>query len=162
MAIAEIIGAAIGVLLLVVVAYVLVGATISAAETLGNAQKDLTLQNEARIGTNLHINETGISTSSGLTFSVQNKGNEIVSDFTHMTLFTSNATKEWQYYVYDAAKTGNPGNWTITSFNKENSDIHPNELDPGEEMWIRAAYVGDPPLRFQITTGNGVSAPWAI
>ena len=60
MAVAEIIGAAIGVLLLVVVAYLLVGGTLNAAETVGNAQKDLTLLNEARMRTSITISDTEI------------------------------------------------------------------------------------------------------
>lgn len=161
MAVAEIIGAAIGVLLLVVVAYLLVGSTLTAAETVANAQKDLTMQNEARIHTNLNLNTSEIHPEgSGLNFSVTNSGNEIISDFSHVDIYTYNASGAYQYYIYDAPNTGGAGNWTITSF--ENDYIHPYMLDPGEKMWIKATFPGVTPLRLQITTGNGVSASTTV
>ncbi len=43
MAVAELIGATVGVIILVLVAYVLVGSTLSTAQTVAEAQKDLTL-----------------------------------------------------------------------------------------------------------------------
>ena len=57
MAAAGIIGTAVGVILLIVVAYVVVGATLTAAETMSNAQKDVTLQNQMRIGTAFTITD---------------------------------------------------------------------------------------------------------
>ena len=57
MAVAGIIAAAVGVMLLIVVGYVVVGATITTAETVTNAQKDVTLQNEMRLGTAIVITD---------------------------------------------------------------------------------------------------------
>ncbi len=57
MAVADLIGAAVGVLLLVLVAYILVGSTLSTAEIVSNAQKDLTLHDEARLHTDFIIYE---------------------------------------------------------------------------------------------------------
>ena len=57
MAVAGIIAAAVGVMLLIVVGYVVVGATITTAETVTNAQKDVTLQNEIRLGTAIVITD---------------------------------------------------------------------------------------------------------
>jgi archaeal flagellar protein FlaF len=162
MAVAEIIGAAIGVLLLVIVAYLLVGGTLTTAETLATAQKDLTLQNEARIRTNIELGD--ISTSSGLTFSVKNTGNEIISDFNHMDIISYNATtgyNDYQYDPYNTESTRTAGNWTITSWDKDY--IHPRELDPGEKMWVLVTYPTNAiPIQFQITTSNGVSASTVI
>ncbi|MFA4859997.1 hypothetical protein [Methanoregula sp.] len=162
MAVAEIIGAAIGVLLLVVVAYILVGGTLTAAETVANAQKDLTILNEARIRTDIQLNTSEINPVgiSALNFSVTNSGNEIISDFTHMDIYTYNASDIYQYYNYDPDDKGGTGNWTITTF--DNDYIHPNMLDPGEKMWIKATFPGLTPLRIQITTGNGVSASTTV
>ena len=161
MAVAEIIGAAIGVLLLVVVAYLLVGSTLTAAETVANAQKDLTMQNEVRLHTEIHLNSSEIRPEgSGLNFSVTNSGNEIIADFSHIDIYTYNASDMYQYYTYDANDTGGAGNWTITSF--ENDYTHPYMLDPGEKMWIKATFPGLTPLRLQITTGNGVSASTTV
>ena len=57
MAVAELIGAAIGVLLLVMVAYLLVGSTLSTAELMVTAQKDVTLQQESRMHTLFSITD---------------------------------------------------------------------------------------------------------
>jgi archaeal flagellar protein FlaF len=161
MAVAEIIGAAFGVLLLVIVAYVLVGGTLSMSETVATAQKDLTLQNEARIRTDIQINQSEISiVGSGLRFSVKNSGNEIVSDFSHMDIYTYNAALGYQYYTYDPYNTGIAGNWTITSFEKD--FVHPGMLDPGEKMWVAATFPGTPPQQLQVTTSKGVSASTVI
>ena len=66
MAVAGIIAAAVGVILLIIVAYIVVGATISAAETVTSAQKDVTLQNEMRLGTAVVITDP-VQSSSNLT-----------------------------------------------------------------------------------------------
>jgi len=158
MAAAEIIGAAIGVLLLMVVAYVVVGATLTAAETVSTAQKDLTLQNEARLRTSISINRSEISnTTSALDFSVTNNGNEIISDFEHTDIYTWDGNNQgYQNYTYDKYQTGTSGNWSVKSI--ENDLIHPNQLDPGEKMWITVNYIGARPTWFQVTTSNGVYA----
>ncbi len=80
MAVAGIIAAAVGVMLLIVVGYVVVGATITTAETVTNAQKDVTLQNEMRLGTAIVITDPENS-SSIITSNVTNTGTEIISDF---------------------------------------------------------------------------------
>jgi flagellar protein FlaF len=159
MAAAEIIGAAIGVLLLMVVAYVVVGSTLTAAETVSTAQKDLTLQNEVRLRTSISLNRSEISnTTSVLDFSVTNTGNEIISDFDHTDIYTwdGDSSHDYQKYTYDKYQTDTAGNWSIKSI--ENDLIHPNQLDPGEKMWVTVNYIGARPIWFQVTTSNGVYA----
>jgi len=157
MAVAEIIGAAIGVMLLLVVAYVVVSGTLTAGETVATAQKDLTLQNEARLRTSISLNRLEINTTSVLNFSVTNTGNEIISDFDHTDIYTwdGDSSQGYQNYKYDKYNTGTPGNWSKTI---ENDLIHPEQLDPGEKMWVTVNYFGAKEIWFQITTGNGVYA----
>jgi archaeal flagellar protein FlaF len=85
MAVAELIGAAIGVLLLVMVAYLLVGSTLSTAELVVTAQKDVTLQQEARMHTHLTITDQK-NTNSIILANITNTGTEIISDFKHMDI----------------------------------------------------------------------------
>ena len=154
MAVAGIIAAAVGVMLLIVVGYVVVGATITTAETVTNAQKDVTLQNEMRLGTAIVITDPQQS-SSNITSNVTNSGTEIISDFRHMdVLVYDTGSNEYQVCTYDAS--GSPGTWDIT--NRYQDFIHPSELDPGEKYQIRIATSGSSPSWFQITTGNGVYA----
>jgi flagellar protein FlaF len=165
MAAAEIIGAAIGVLLLMVVAYVVVSSTLTAAETVATAQKDLTLQNEARLSTSISLNRSEIFsniTTFVLNFSVTNTGNEIISDFDHTDIYTWDGvlSDDYQKYTYEKSSTGTPptgtrGNWSMTI---EHDVIHPNQLDPGEKMWVTVNYIGTRPTWFQVTTSNGVYA----
>jgi flagellar protein FlaF len=163
MAVAEIIGAAIGVMLLVIVAYLLVGSVLSTAEIVTTAQKDLTLQQEARLGTSISFSdgEKNFEGSDVLNFSVKNTGNEVISDFDHMDIYTWDGfAPEYQRYTYDKYLMGTPGNWSIIRY--ESDIVHPNQLDPGEKMWVWATFTGAYPIWFQMTTSNGVNAQTTI
>ena len=152
MAVAGIIAAAVGVMLLIVVAYVVVGATLTTAETVSNAQKDLTLQNEMRIRTAFTISDPKAN-SSIITSNVSNIGAEIISDFDHMNVIVyDTGSNDYQVCTYNAS--GTPGTWNVTNFYQD--FIHPSELDPGEKYQIRVATKGSSPKWFQITAGNGV------
>ena len=156
MAVAGIIAAAFGVILLIVVAYLVVGATLTAAETVTNAQKDVTLQNEMRLGTAISITDP-TNNSSVITSNITNTGTEIISDFNHMDVIVfDTGSNDYQVCTYDAAGGGTPGTWDIR--NRYQDFIHPFELDPGEQYKIRVVTMGSSPAWFQITTSNGVYA----
>jgi flagellar protein FlaF len=156
MAVASIIAAAFGVILLIVVAYLVVGATITAAETVTSAQKDVTLQNEMRLGTAFVITDP-TKNSSVITSNMTNTGTEIISDFNHMNvLIYDTGSNDYTVCNYDPLGTGTPGTWDIR--NRYQDFIHPFELDPGERYQIRVVTQGSSPYWFQITTGNGVYA----
>jgi archaeal flagellar protein FlaF len=165
MAVAEIIGAAIGVLLLVVVAYLLVGGTLSAAETVMSAQNDVTLLHENRIGTQISL--SGVSTPGGgvMNMSVSNNGSVGISDLPHMDVFSYDATNGYVHYTYVPnslpaldPNTLDPQTWTTTWYLHDN--IHARQLDPGVTMRIEMKLPdgGPAPTFVQVTTGNGVSA----
>jgi flagellar protein FlaF len=154
MAVAEIVGAAIGVLLLVVVAYLLVGNVIVTSEIVTTAQKDITLQHESRLRTALNISDQKIS-GNIIKFNVTNTGSETVSDFEHMDVYSyNNSLLGYQHYQYDKNNFGHAGNWTKTQI--QNDFVHPNQLDPGEKMWCEAIFIGVNPVWLEIATGNGV------
>lgn len=160
MAVAEIIGAAIGIALLVIVAYVIVGGTLSAGETIANAQKDLSQLAEARLRTGITLNKSEVhSSGQGLNFSVTNTGNELIGDFSHMDILirTSGEPSGFQYLTYDSTSCGAAGSWCIYGDIVPDT-IHPRQLDPGEKMWIWATFAGGSPVWFQVTTGNGINA----
>jgi archaeal flagellar protein FlaF len=155
MAVAEIIGAAIGVLLLVVVAYMLVGGTLTAAETVMTAQKDITLLQEARLSTDIEISDKEIQ-GNYLNFTVTNIGDETVGDLPHMDVFSYSASNQYTRYVYDSTGSGAEGTWSVISFEKD--VIHKHQLDPGVRMRIKAVFpAGATPETVQVTTGNGIS-----
>ncbi len=156
MAVAGIIAAAVGVMLLIVVGYVVVSAAITTAETVTSAQKDVTLQNEMRLGTAFAITDPQNS-SSIITSNISNTGTEIISDFRHMDVIVyDSGTNDYHVCTYDASGSGTPGTWDIT--NRYQDFIHPFELDPGEKYQIRVATRGSSPYWFQITSGKGVYA----
>jgi len=167
MAVAEIIGAAIGVMMLVIVAYMLVGSVLTAAEVVNNAQKDNTLLQGARLGTNIEITSYSNSTNEKwLNFNITNTGNEMIADFGHMDVFILTSSPI-EHNTYEASGD-NPGKWrkmgiySGPTFNNVEV-IHPNQLDPGEKMWVCATYTGTDPIKwFQITTRNGVNAQTTI
>jgi archaeal flagellar protein FlaF len=156
MAVAGIIAAAVGVTLLIIVAYLVVGGTITAAETVTTAQKDVTLRNEMRLGTAIGITDPEHNVSV-ITSNITNTGTEIISDFNHMDIIVFDAgSQEYQVCTYDAAEPDTPGTWEIR--NRYQDFIHPFELDPGERYQIRVKTSGSSPVWFQITTSNGVYA----
>jgi flagellar protein FlaF len=160
MAVAGIIAAAVGVMLLIVVGYVVVSATITTAETVTSAQKDVTLQNEIRLGTAFNITDpqksfSNITSIVSITSNISNTGNEIISDFIHMDVIVYDSNSiDYQICTYNAS--GNRGTWYIS--NHYQDFIHPFELDPGEKYQIQVATQGSSPYWFQITTSNGVYA----
>jgi flagellar protein FlaF len=156
MAAAGIIGTAVGIILLIVVAYVVVGATLTAAETVSNAQKDVTLQNQMRIGTAFTISDQ-IHNSSIIYSNVTNTGTEIIRDFNHMDILVyDKVSDDYQVCIYHDIDTGTPGTWYISEHYQDY--IHPSELDPGEKYQFRINTIGTSPEWFQITSGNGVYA----
>jgi flagellar protein FlaF len=160
MAVAEIIGAAVGVLLLIIVAYVIVGGTLSAGETIASAQKDLVQLNEARLRTSIALNKTETNMhGQGLNFSVTNTGNEVIGDFSHMDILirSGGETGGYQHLTFDNSRCGTEGTWCIYG-DLVPDTIHPNQLDPGEKMWVWATFTGGSPVWFQVTTGNGINA----
>jgi archaeal flagellar protein FlaF len=156
MAAAGIIGTAVGVILLIVVAYVVIGATLTATETMSNAQKDVTLQNQMRIGTAFTITDE-IHNSSIIYANVTNTGNEIIRDFNHMDILVYDTiSNDYQVCIYNTIESGTQCTWEISEHYQDY--IHPSELDPGEKYRFRIRTMGTSPNWFQITSGNGVYA----
>lgn len=137
-----------------IVAYVLVGSTISIAETVTDAQNAAAQQNEARLRTGFSIDEA-MADGPDFNCTINNTGSEIISDFRYMDVIVYDSdTRDYQLYPYDAY--GGSGTWTIVD--RGSDIIHPNELDPGETYRIEVMTDGTAPYWFQITTANGVSA----
>jgi len=159
MAVADLIGAAVGIILLVLVAYILVGSVLSTAQIVTNAQKSATLLEEIQLKTNIAISQSPPPSVNGnlLAFNVTNTGSVVISDFSHMDILSNDGTAVYSYYKYVPAQSFSnvPGTWTITGFD-QTSPIHSGALDPSVTMHCTAAYAGNAPVWFQITAGNGV------
>lgn len=146
----EVVGAAIGVLLLIIVGYLLVGSTMTTAEVVVSAQKDISIQNEARLQTSIDIIPP-VNWGPPTIFTLRNTGQEPISDFTHMNVVLFNSTG-YPPILYSYGVGWSHG--TITP-----NLIHPNMLDPGEQMVITVNNIGvtpDPPSYVQVICANGV------
>ena len=160
MAVAGIIAAAVGVMLLIVVGYVVVGATITTAETVTSAQKDVTLQNEIRLGTAFNITDpqksiSNITSIVSITANISNTGNEIISDFRHMDVIVYDSNSiNYQICTYNTSGSLGDKQWTAdfgTGY-----DLNTNKYwDSGETLKVTAKTVIP-------STGNNVYFQFAL
>jgi len=158
MAVSEIIGAAVGVILLIIVAYVIVSGTLFAGETMANTQKDMTLLHEARLRTAMTLTDLHNATDQRYIVyaNLTNTGSEIIGDFKHMDIIVYDAELGgYEICTYDKTSM-NRGYWKV--YNPYSDFIHPGVLDPGETFQIEIRTQGNIPRWFQVTTGNGASA----
>jgi len=140
MGFASIIATALGIILLIVTAYVLVSGVLVASETVVEAQKDMTAIQVKMLGTSLEITE---ATNASIT--VNNNGNEPIRDFEDMDIYIR--------------LTGG-GAWTLYRYSTDWSIIPGNQLDPGEEAVISLSTGATSPWNVKIVTPNGVPACW--
>jgi flagellar protein FlaF len=143
---------AISIVLLVIVAYAVIGGVLVTAEVVATAHKDQVQMQESRLHTSIAI--VGHTIGAGtLYLLVENTGSEPVLEFDRMTVFTAVESATPTCYPYDTA--GGAGTWSWVSI--EPDTIHPHELDPGETINISVMYEGNQPDWAQVTTPNGVS-----
>lgn len=165
----EVIGAAISILLLILVGYVLVGSTLTSAEVVATAQKDMTAIQEERLGTSIFIKNAVSSVVSGKTFvdfKVQNNGNQIIRDFNNINVMLVRGTDTPNLYnVGSGALTTNTwkndGLYTDTSGTSE--IIDPLQWNPSEYLYGHIEV--DPallPNQIKVILANGVTAETSI
>ncbi len=100
MPVGELIAAAVGLILIIIVAYVLVGSTIGTAETMASAQRDMTHLQVVQLHTDIAITSTiaTLITPQAVPFNITNTGIEAV-DLRYVDVFIINQTtnKSTQY-----------------------------------------------------------------
>lgn len=144
----------IGILLLVVTAYVLVGGTLATTEVMVEAQSNLAMQQEARMRTAIEIQGTTVVDSEILSVEVKNTGSEPVVNIPLIDVYL---------YMGDGAPVYVPyGEENVNYWNNAGIDpdhIHPGELDPGETLTLRVTHEEDAkPTWIQVVTPNGVAS----
>jgi flagellar protein FlaF len=149
MAVSEIIGAAVGVLMLLITAYMLMGGVLYTADVVTSAQKDNTLLQETRLGTDFELTDAYWTSPElnrfTITFKINNTGTEPIHDFSQMDIIVS-STDGYQYLT-SSTNCDEDNSWCIT----DNTKL----LDPGDEMSITA--LSTIYNKIQVVTGNGVS-----
>ncbi|MCK8517517.1 flagellar protein FlaF [Methanoculleus sp. 7T] len=142
------VASAVGILILVVTAYVLVGGTLATTEVVVEAQSNLAMNQEARMRTAIEIQNTTIVDNRTLSVEVKNTGSEPIVDIPLIDVYL---------HIEDAPVYVPYG----TGWSKENitpDDIHPGEFDPGETLTLSITHEKDAnPAWVQVVTPNGVS-----
>jgi hypothetical protein len=138
------IASGIGILLLVTVAYILIGGTLVTTEVMVEAQSNLATYQEARMRTAIAVQNTSIADST-LFVEVENTGSEPVVGVPSIDVYLQ--SEGVPVYVPF-------GNWSKVSITPD--EVHPGELDPGETLNLSVTY-DIIPTWVQVVTPNGVS-----
>jgi flagellar protein FlaF len=153
MAVGELIGAAIGVLLLIIVAYVLMGSTLSTAVIVSSAQKDMAQQQEVRLNTQIAVSPT--VNSGNVSFTVTNTGSETINDVAHMDVFIYDQTGDVIWCTNSTGlATGTSDIWYFDgtpsySLNPGGSFTGTSDVGSQIQAWTS-------PIRIKVVTANGV------
>jgi len=151
--------------LLLIVSYVVIGSIVTAADTVSTAKKDIALQNEARVKTDIVISNVSWINNNCLLFNITNTGSEVIGNLNATNVFVANSTDTPKYYKFDLASSPVPGYGSATfgtwAYNSIWPDTtRPGMLDPGEMMAIKICNltIVHPNTLVGVTTSNGVSA----
>ena len=138
-------------MLLVYVAYVLVGSVILTAETVTSAQNDMGHLQEERMRTMINLSVYHVVDKT-VYLNVTNTGGESISDFAHLDVMTSDGTGVPIYHHYaPGAFSINP--WQYVQIVPEY--VHPGQLDPGEVLTLSVTDTKRP-VWAEVITPNGV------
>ena len=147
MAAATLIASAVGILILIVTAYVVIGGTVALVEQGAQSQKDLVDRQVERLHTGVEIAGASSDDATKQVFlDVENAGQETIPDPGGMGVLLMH-TGEPVYY------TNSSGSWW---YRISPDLIHPNQLDPDEVMNISVTYTREEPTWVKVVTGNGV------
>ena len=152
---ASLIATAIALVLLIVTAYVVVGAILATSDIVSMSQTERFHIQETRMHTSIDISDITVSQEAHtLDVMVKNNGNEKISKFKYMDI----------YMIYSGTQpiliphTDTPGienTWYVWQITPD--VVHPNELDPGETMTMTVTYTaGITPIWIKVATPNGV------
>ena len=145
MAFGEIIASAIGITLLIITAYVLVGGVLTTTQVAMNAQSEMTAIHMQMLGTALTIDPSE-NVTSALIIHMRNTGSEPI-DLLHTNVFIRGQNSA----PVLIPRGSGAGTWSVDPVTKV-------LWRPTEVLNMTVMYEATPPVIFQITTGNGVSA----
>jgi flagellar protein FlaF len=151
---ASLVATAVGIFLIFLSAYVLVGGTLNAAKTVSAAQKDLSDREVEKVHTTLSLVNNASQLVSGkrrLYIEVKNTGSEPVTGISNMQVYVINTTEPRMWYLSNKS-----GQWF---YQIRPDTVNPNILDPDEMMNITIYYnlASDKPTWAMVVTPNGMS-----
>lgn len=145
----SLVASGVGILLLVVTAYILIGGALTTTEVMVEAQSNLAAYQETRMRTAIAIQNTTLDGST-LYVRVTNTGSEPVVDLASIDVYLQNEGAP----VYIPHGT-DPYHWSTVKIDPDG--IHPGQLDPGETLNLSIGFEGANPTWVQVVTPNGVS-----
>ena len=165
MPVGELIAAAVGLILIIIVAYVLVGSTVGTAELMANDQKMMTQLQEIRLHTDITVKATGPSSSTPETvnFIVTNSGRIAINDFENMEVIVGDRSGDAPVLYlpeYD--------NWSLGGTSPDGS-FHPGSFNPQDTLSGNITFTEDVTSQFcpstpgtwswiEVVTVNGVTS----
>jgi archaellum component FlaG (FlaF/FlaG flagellin family) len=178
MAGADVIGTAICVALLVIVAYVVAGSILTTTGQVINTQNDMNRQIEAHLNTGIQIPDGPTPSffpfegAYYIHFHVKNTGLEIIRNFTFMDVYLAQSGNAPILYKFNANSVDSNGDPCGDAIQKTwnyygivpDDNMNPGMLDPGEELSIDICNFNSIPDHFLVgaTTPNGVSAFYTV
>ena len=129
----------------------------------------MTLQNEARLDTDIVISNISWINNNCLLFNITNTGSEVIGNLNATDVFVAISTDTPKLYKFDLASSPSPGygsailgTWAYNSIWPDTT--HTGMLDPGEMMLVKIYYLPTvhPNTLVGFTTSNGVSAFFAV
>jgi flagellar protein FlaF len=142
----SLVASGVGILLLVVTAYILIGGALTTTEVMVEAQSNLAAYLEAGMRRAIAIQNTTIDGST-LYVEVKNTGSEPVVEIPSIDVYLQNEGVP-VYVPY--------GNWSTVKIDPDG--VHPGQLDPDETLNLSITCPeGAGPTWVQVVTPNGVS-----
>ena len=143
MAFANLIGAVVGIFLLLLVAYLLVGATLLTAETVMAAQRDMTEVHTLLLGTSIAITDHK-NTTENLYIIVKNDGTTVIN------------TDQMDVFLATSGSGHSLFSWVNAGITPD--AINPGLFDPGEYLNMTVDITGYNPTWVKVVTPNGIAA----
>jgi flagellar protein FlaF len=161
----EVIGAALGIVLLIIVAYVLIGSVMTTSEIVVAAQKDVSVAVEARGNTRMEVTSSLFQNEGAINITVENTGGETITDFNEMEIITTTNCDPVPL-IHWFSTTGATGSWNVSKIEvgTVGETQHLGTLDPGETMTVGLSVTACTPTTAYITliTNNGVIAATTV
>ena len=167
MAGADVIEAAIGITLLLIVSYVVLGGITTAGDMVSTAKKDMTLMQEERLGTSITIADYHYDVIGGPTyeihFRVLNNGNQVIRNIDKMNVVFYHGSDTPKLLINGSGEVGT-NTWKMIELERDsgwhNEVINPNQWDPGEYLFgeIQVNYVPSNVDLLEVILANGVTA----
>jgi hypothetical protein len=153
--------------LLLILSYIVIGSIITAADTVSNTRKDITLMQEERLGTSIKVANYHYDIIAGpiyeIHFRVLNNGNQVISNINKTEVFFYHGSDTPKLLTIGSGTVGT-NTWEWIELNNDtaghNEKINPKQWDPGEYLFceIQVDYVPSGVDLLDVILANGGKA----